>query len=899
MTLTPGTRLGPYEILAPLGAGGMGEVYRARDTRLERTVAVKVLPAHLSTNAALRQRFEREARAVSSLNHPNICTLHDVGREGETDFLVMELLEGETLASRLERGAMPVTELIKVAIDIAAGLDRAHRAGFIHRDLKPGNIMLTKSGAKLLDFGVARSLAAASPSGAALTASPTMTSPLTAEGSIVGTFQYMAPEQFEGKEADARSDIFAFGSVLYEMATGKRVFQGKTQATLIAAILREEPRPPSELQPMLPPALDRLIRTCLAKDPEERRQTVHDVLLELRWIVESGSKAGVALPPDLAAAPTAARKRARLVTWVALFALGASLGAGALSMMRAKPAPGGVLRLNIPAPEGAIFNLSGDLGGPPVLSADGKFLAFSAIAKDSVSHLFVRPLDSLEARMIPGTEGAFFPFWSPDGRALGYFADEKLKRVDLATGASFTLCETNQPRGGSWGADGTILFAPSFQSAIHRISAGGGKSEPITTIDPAKHTTHRWPYFLPDGRHFLYMAATHRTGTSPDTGIYFASVDTGESRFLVRSQANGVFDSGYLLYVQDSTLVAQPLDPVAGKLTGEPVPTSEKARIDVTTWRSNITVAGNGVLVYEPAGVSSGSFVRWMERSGKKGDLITDVGILFNIRLSPDGSRVAVEIGGPTADIWVYDVVRNTRTRLTFDAEDDGTPIWSSDGKRVYFASSRGPDARYKIYEKAADGSGEERLLYGADTDVWPADSSPDGRYLAFVKGVYANRTSTDLYALPLSGEKKPVPVVVGPSSDGEIAFSPDGRFIAYSSDESGRQEVYVKPFPSPPEGGGRWQVSTAGGTLPRWRRDGKEIYYRKNDNATVAGVTVEERGGSVVTGQETPIFLSFQSLGYNSYDVSPDGQRFVVNTFGYDVSKPIAVVLNWTAGLR
>ncbi|MBI3449664.1 MAG: protein kinase [Acidobacteria bacterium] len=898
MTLTPGTRLGPYEIVGPLGAGGMGEVYRARDTRLDRAVAIKVLPAHLSSNAGLKARFEREARAVSSLNHPNICTLHDIGREGETDFLVMELLEGETLAARLERGAIPTGELIRMGVEIAAGLDRAHRAGIIHRDLKPGNIMLTKSGAKLLDFGVARSLAASSPSGAGLTAAPTMHSPLTAEGSIVGTFQYMAPEQFEGKEADARSDIFAFGSVVYEAATGVRVFEGKTQATLIAAILKEEPKAPMELQPMIPPALDRLIRTCLAKDPEERRQTVHDVLLELKWIAESGSKAGVAMPGDVTTAPIAIPRRASVLPWLLVLTLGATLAAVAVTVMRTKPAAAEAVRLGIPAPEGAIFNLSGDVGGPPVLSADGKLLAFSAIAKDSRSHLFVRPLDSLEARIIPGTEGANFPFWSPDGRSLGYFADEKLKRVDVATGTSFTLCDTNQARGGTWLADGTILFAPSFQSAIHRIPAGGGKPVPVTTMDASKHTTHRWPQALPDGRHFLYMAASHKTGPAPDTGIYFGSVDGGEEKFLVKTLANGIYGAGYLLYVQDDTLVAQPLDPVTGKLTGEPVPTSEKVRIDTTTWKSNTTVAGNGVLVYEAAGTSGGSFVRWMERAGKPGEPITPSGVVLNTRLSPDGRSLAVEAGGPTADIWVYELQRNTKTRLTLDTADDGTPIWSHDGSRIFFASSRS-GKRYEIYEKAADGSGDERLVLSMDTDVWPADASPDGRYLAFVKGVYANRTGTDIYALPLTGEKKPFLVVGGPSSDGEGAFSPDGRYFAYSSDESGRQEIYIKPFPPPASGGGRWQVSTSGGMLPRWRRDGKEIYYRKNDNSTIAGVAVEPRGGSLVTGQESDLFLAFQTWGSNSYDVAPDGQRFVVLTFGSDVSKPLAVVLNWTAALK
>jgi eukaryotic-like serine/threonine-protein kinase len=524
MTLTAGTRLGPYEIMAPLGAGGMGEVYRAKDTRLGRDVAIKVLPTKFSSNSELRERFEREARAISSLNHARICTLHDVGHQDGVDFLVMEYLEGESLAEKLRKGALPLRETLKIGMEVCEALDVAHRAGIVHRDLKPANIMLTKSGAKLMDFGLAKPFGmTASASGAApsFTAVATMTglspaSPLTTAGSIVGTIQYMSPEQIEGKEADARSDIFALGAVLYEMVTGKRAFEGKSQIPVASSILEKDPEPITVVKPASPPAFDHVVKTCLQKDPEGRFQNAHDVTLQLKWIAEDRSSPSA---PALAA-PTH-HPRERLAWAVAIFiAIVAGVIAGIFVARPSQPAR--IIRTVISPPEGTSFRLTGDLAGPPELSPDGSSIAFAAAGSDGKVTLWVRPMDKLEARSLGGTDNATFPFWSPDGKSLGFFADGKLKSIDLSGGAPQTICDAPQGRGGSWSRDGTILLTTDTQAPISRVNASGGTPVAITKLDPARHTSHRWPFFLPDGKHFLYVAINHDSAQSEKDSVYFA-----------------------------------------------------------------------------------------------------------------------------------------------------------------------------------------------------------------------------------------------------------------------------------------------------------------------------------------------------------------------------------------
>ena len=591
MPLGIGTKLGPYEIVSPIGAGGMGEVYRARDTRLDRSVAIKVLPSHPSDNAELRKRFEQEARAVSSLNHPHICTLHDIGHEDGIDFLVMEYIDGETLADRLKKGPLPLEQALKRVTEIADALDKAHRQRIVHRDLKPANIMFIKSGAKVLDFGLAKTQAVSG--GGDLSSVPTEAKPLTEKGTILGTFQYMAPEQLEGQDADARADIFAFGAVLYEMVTGRKAFEGGSQASLITAIMSSEPTAISELRPMSPPGLDRLVKTCLLKDPEERCQNMHDVLLELNWIAEAGSEAQTQLGME--------RRKHQGLGWaLAAFFLLISLGIGVIAVRNADQTTSGVqpIRALISEPEGASFRMTGDLGGPATISPDGRYLAFATATGEETfgQALWVRSLDSLSARELPGTEGARFPFWSADSRSIGFFADGKLKTIAISGGPALTVCDAPTARGGTWSRDDVILFTPQFNTGIYRVPASGGEPTPVTQLDDAKSTTHRWPYFLPDGRHFLYLAAHHSYARPEDEAVYFASLDGKENRLGLRTNSRVVYASGHLLFVRDTILMAQRFNTREGELSGEPFPIAEDIHLSPGTWHAIFTASANGIL---------------------------------------------------------------------------------------------------------------------------------------------------------------------------------------------------------------------------------------------------------------------------------------------------------------
>jgi len=650
MTLTAGRKLGPYEIVAPLGAGGMGEVYRARDTGLEREVAVKVLPQHLSDHPEVRSRFEREAKTVSALNHPHICILHDVGREGETDYLVMELVEGETLAQRLTRGAMAPGEVLRLGIQIADALDRAHRAGIVHRDLKPGNVMLTKSGAKLMDFGLARATGLAGPGSgsgatmAALTQSPTVAAPLTAEGTIVGTFQYMAPEQLEGKEADARSDLGALGCVLYETATGTRAFEGKSQASLIASIMGSEPAPIGRVAPLAPPGLEQVVRACLAKDPEERIQTAHDVKLQLQWIAQGGSQAGVP-------APVAARRRSReRLAWsVAGLALADSLALVAVIWVR-WPAPPRVTRFAVGEPE-ATNGISW-----PRVSPDGTMLAFLATDSLGVQRIWVRPLDALDAHPLAGAEGNARPFWSPDSRFLAFISDGKLRKVPVSGGPAVTLSDAPGGYDGSWGRGDVILFDGGPTDSIRAVSGAGGVPRPATTIDHAHgDNQHGWPFFLPDGRHFLFVAyqPTATAGT-----IRLGTLGSLETRVIGHTDGRVEYaPPGYLLYPSGGTLLAQPFDPHSGKTRGDPVPVGEDVAMGGA--QGDFSVSSQGVMAYRSEKAAQQSHLIWVTREGKPVGEAAPPGAYHDIALSPDGTHVAIAIvsGQPAhEDIWVRDI---------------------------------------------------------------------------------------------------------------------------------------------------------------------------------------------------------------------------------------------------
>jgi len=891
MALTSGTKLGPYEIQSPLGAGGMGEVYRARDTRLDRTVAVKVLASHLSSSPELKQRMEREGRAISSLNHPHICQLYDIGSQNGTDYLVMEFLEGETLAERLRKGAIPLAEVFKIGIAVAEALAVAHRSGIVHRDLKPGNIMLTAGGAKLMDFGLAKPLGlpAASGSGSApsFTAAATMSgpsplSPLTTAGSIIGTIQYMSPEQIEGKEADARSDIFAFGAVLYEMAAGKRPFSGKSQISLASSILESEPEPVSKVKPTTPPAFEHVVTTCLQKNPEERYQSAQDIKLELQWIAADRPSPAAAVPTATAAPRTRER-----IGWIAAVVAAIALTAAAAIFFYHPAQSEHSIRTVINPPEKTTFNLTGDSAGPPVTSSDGTFIAFAATRTDGRTALWVRPTNTVEARELPGTEAATFPFWSPDDRSLGFFADGKLKTVELEGGSTQIVCEAPLGRGGAWGPGGVILFSPAPTAPIMRVSASGGTPVPVTKLDAALHTSHRWPFFLPDGKHFLYVALHHDASKSGNNSLYYASLDGRENRLLFRSQTNAVYASGFLLFGRGDQLMAQPFNASSGTVSGEPQNVAKGVMNDASTWHMDASASNDGLLVFG-SGASGDLELVWMDRGGKISTIAGKLPDLQSAVLSPQGDRVALQMNAGQTDIWVLDLTRGVRTRITFGPVGNVSPIWSPDGKWIAYSSAQ--NGHFAICRKPSDGSGAEECLLTVEQEPELDDWSRDGKYLLYSLSVPGGPLR-QISALPLEGERKPS-VVVDRGAFGKL--SPDGRWLAYQSAESGTFEVYVMPFGG---GQGKWQVSANGGGRPQWSKDGKQLYYMDLTYSLFA-VPVTDATGSLQFGVAEKLITNW-SAPQVFYDVSPDGKKFLLDRVAQQVSQSVTVITDFTAGLK
>jgi len=898
MTLTSGAKLGPYEIQSPLGAGGMGEVYRALDTRLDRIVAIKILASHLSSSPELKQRMEREARAISSMNHPNICHLYDIGSQNGTDYLVMEFLEGETLAERLKKGALPLNEILRIGIAIAEALAVAHRQGIVHRDLKPGNVMLTPGGAKLMDFGLAKPLGtqtASSASGAAptFTAMPTVSdasplSPLTTAGSIIGTIQYMSPEQIEGKEADARSDIFAFGSVLYEMVTGKRPFAGKSQISLASSILESEPEPISALKPLISPALEHVVTTCLQKNPEDRFQTAHDIKLELQWIATERPAAAAAAAP---VEPPTSRGRER-VGWAAAVVAALVLGGIAGILLYRTPPSTRVLRTVINPPEKTTLNLTGDAAGPPVLSPDGTSMVFTAAGADGKTSLWVRAMNALDAREIPDTNSAIFPFWSPDSRSLGFFADAKLKTIDLSGGSAQVVADASLSRGGAWGADGVIIFSPTPAAPILRVSATGGAPTPITKIDPALHTSHRWPFILPDGKHFLYTAIHHDPSLAANNAVYYASLNGRENRLLMRSQSNAVYSSGFLLFARGDQLMAQRFDPASGTLSGDVQSLARGVENDVSTWHMDASASEDGLLIFGSGALGDLQLV-WLDRDSKQISVIADkVANLQYAAISPQGDRLALQIDSGQNDIWVLDLARGVRTRLTFGPVANTYPVWSPDGKWIAYISSR--NGGFNLYRKRSDGSGAEDLLLADPLVNRVDDWSHDGKYLLYSRLPAGN--PAELWVLPLEGERKPHLILSQGSNalSGDGRLSPDGRWLAYDSNESGVIESFVMAFGG---GQGKWQVSANGGMLPEWSADGKQLYYM-DPTFELRSVPVKEVDGALQFGAAQLVFS-----GWNSprvfYDVSPDNKRILLARVAQQVGQSITVVTNFTADLK
>jgi len=881
VALRTGTRLGPYEIVSALGKGGMGEVYKATDTRLGRLVAIKVLPNHVATDPDLKARFDREAKTLAALSHPHICAIHDVGTQDGIQFLVMQYLEGETLTDSLAHGSLALDQTLRYAIQIADALDKAHRCGIVHRDLKPGNIMLTRSGAQLLDFGLAKLQPAAS-GAAAVSAAPTVTSPLTGTGSIVGTFAYMAPEQLEGEQADARSDIFAFGAVLYEMLAGRRAFTGKSQAGVIGAILKEEPPPLPALRPETPRALERVIRTCLAKNPDDRWQSAGDLARELNWINETGSDDVPARGGIVDSPSRSARRTFRLVLLGALaVAVGAlALVAGGLWSERSS-SPQPLVSVAIFPPAGTTFAANGPW---PRVSPDGQKLVFVAVSLKGQQQLWLRRLDSTTARAIQGTDGAIRPFWAPDSNSIGFFANGQVRRVDLDTGATRTLADAAYTGGlsGSWGRDVILISA---LGGIYRVPVTGGPLALV--IKGSSGRTPIGPAFLPDGQRFVYTAELKETQYQACVG----SLDSDRVSCVATVDSTVTYAApGYLVFVGEGSLLrALRFDAQTLTVSGEPFSVGDgPINPGVPYLPPAFSSSANGVMAYHSGSDEAPSLV-WFDRQGNPLDDPRVSG--SRPSLSPDDRWVIVQRESeqnPNRDLWLYDRTRRRETRFTFDQGDEGWPRFSPDGRRVVFVSISNGQSRF--YQKPVEGDTTETLV--ADLAGSSPDWSSDGRFMLF-QSSSPNR-GFDVWALPLSGDRKPFVVVGSEHGEREGRFSPDGRWIAYDSTESGRREVWIQPFPT----GSKWQVSTEGGVSPQWRRDGKELFYVAADGTlTAVAITLAQP-----PQWEKPqgLFRTIYQGGvYASYAMTADGQRFLVGApLPVEQVQPIVMDVNWTARL-
>jgi Tol biopolymer transport system component len=909
--LTSGTRLGPYEIDSLLASGGMGDVYKGRDTRLDRVVAIKVLPPALADDPVFRERFDREARTISQLTHPNICALYDVGEEpapaatgqsqpSATSYLVMEFLEGETLATRLERGALKLEEALRIAGEIVAALDCAHEANVVHRDLKPGNVMLTRTGAKLLDFGLAKK-AASAVAGRGAAAGPMIQSAasgaVTAEGMIVGTFQYMAPEQLEGAEPKARADIFAFGAILYEMVTGRKAFEGKTPVSLISAILKDEPQPVTSIIPVAPPALDRIIRACMAKDPDARLGSAHDLGLQLQWLAEGGSRTEAQpVSAPVAGARPAPGRTISTMAWLLAAVVGvAALAAGVAVGRRGRetPPPAEAVQFTVAAPDNSVLAA----GGVPsfAISPDGRHIVFVATTPGSSSRLFLRSLGTLAVTPLPGTERATNPFWSPDSRFVAFFAAGKLRKVQVTDGSLIELCNAPNGQGGTWNQENVIVFAPTVNGALERVVAAGGPAAPATTIDSAHgETAHRWPHFLPDGRHFLYFAPS--SGQQPSE-VKVGALDSKDATTVVAAESMATYASGHVFFWRDGGLMAQPFDAEKRQVQGDPFriagPVGQSAGIGYASF----AVSPTGVLVYARGNPRPPSQLTWMDRTGKQVGTAGEPGDYFNIALSPDERHVAVTrlTGTPeNRDIWLVDLARSVTSRLTSDPANDILPLWSPDGARVLFGSVR--DGATNLFLKSASGSQPEELLTkfveGAPNAI---DWSRDGKYVLYFNQV--PKTGFDLMVLPLTGDRKPFPFQQTTFNETDGAFSPDTAWVAYTSDESGREEVYVQPFPTT---GPKYRISANGGTEPTWRGDGRELFFLAPDGTVMAATVSTAKGFEAGTPQA--LFASGVAFTGNrhQYAVTRDGQRFLVNVPQPGSSPtPLTVVVNWQAAVQ
>ncbi|MEO8190045.1 MAG: protein kinase [Acidobacteriota bacterium] len=880
MSLHPGTRLGPYEIISPLGAGGMGEVYKARDTRLERIVAIKVLRSDLSSSPEIRQRFEREAKTISSLSHPHICALYDVGNTDGTDYLVMELLEGEVLAERVVRGPLPVDQTLRFGAQMASALEAAHRKGIVHRDLKPSNVMITKSGLKLLDFGLAKVLLPA-PTMESMTSAPTAARDLSSPGMILGTVPYMAPEVLRGKDADSRADIFALGAVLHEMATGTRAFNGTSPASTMSAILTSEPSSISSVQPMSPASLDRLVRTCLAKDPDDRWQTARDVELQLSAIAD-----GVSAPRVAGAFPHPPRAR-----WLPWFVAGTVIAIAAVAMLRKGPLraqPQQTIRFSVPPPANGAFSYKSAEASPLAVSPDGSRLAYIASDPQVGQHIFLRPLSAREARPIPGTEGANSLFFSPDGRSIAFFAEGKLKRVELSGGAAVSICDValvGPYWSGTWGRGGDILFAGVTRGrGVFRVSAAGGAPAEMIRVDLSRGEARvAWPWFLPDGERFLYLLR-YQDGRGD---LMLAEPGKKPRPILAVKSAVQYMNPGYLVFAREGTLVAQRFDPESGRVSGEPLSMAERVRYFLTTGAAFFAASRTGTLAYQSQ--EDASRLTWLDRTGRELGFVGPPGNYLSVSIAPNGQRVLADRTRPqigTYGVWSLDLERGTETPVTSEPDTEVYPILLPGGKSVVYSVDRG--ASPQLFRRDLATGKEEKLLPDGKFQI-AEDVSPDGRSLLFREASEHGRF--DIWVLPLTGGGKPAPFLQAPFGKSDVRFSPDGRYLGMITTESGQPEVYVTAYPGPGE---RIRVSTGGAKGLRWSRDGRELLYVSGDRH-MTSVPVKTFP-SLELGAPTALF-ALGGADWKGFDVSPDGKRFlgIVPKIVAD-ELPLEVIVNWTA---
>jgi len=886
MTLSAGNKIGPYEVLAPIGAGGMGEVYRARDARLGREIAIKVLPTLVASDPDRLKRFEKEARAASALNHPNLVTVYEIGESEGVSYIAMELVDGRTLREILADGPLANKPLLAIVAQVADGLARAHAAGIVHRDLKPENVMVTRDGfAKILDFGLAK-LAQPEEAGRA-TMAPTV-SGATQPGLVMGTIGYMSPEQALAKPVDFRSDQFALGSILYEMATGKRAFSGGSAPETLTAIIRDEPEPIVGLAPLTPTSLRWIVERCLAKNPEDRYASTRDLARDLSTLRDRLSEATSSVArAGISAAPLPrASKALRAVPWVlsVLLALGlvGLLSSGLRTTRTASPMP---LRFSVTLPPGVALSDS-DIESHSAISPDGRWLVFVGSSGES-ERLYVRPIDSLEAKPLAGTEGAITPFWSPDSRQIGFFADGKIQRIPAAGGPAQVICNGGIESLPSWGSAGQILFVQLGQEGggLWAVSAGGGTPRRILANDLAHGVVAQlWPHFLPDGKRFLFASMTPQ-GDRSRLPLRMGSLDSARISDVGEAPSRAEYASGHLLFVRAGVLLAQPFDAEKLRMTGEPVALAEHVYQFNGPLMAGFTVSQNGVVLYEPSIRSSR--VSWFDRSGKELERLPVAGPIRALRLSPDGRGVAMGIDDEkkgSSDIWTYDFERRLPVRVTLDPRDEKNPVWSADGQTIFFRCDWfGPPDVYRISTRSPESASPAVARPGVQL---PEDVSPDGKFLVFTEWI--RRTNGDLWLQPLVGDAKPTPLATGPFDEKGARFSPDGRWVAYYSNESGNREVYLRPIG---ESGERLRVSSSGGTMPRWRRDGRELYYLTPENA-VMGVPL----ASVERPQPGVASPLFRVSGIvRDYDAAADGQRFLVDVAEPDPA-PLTILANWTS---